>query len=60
MRIIFATWAAAEYQGRILTEEGARDRLVSFWEMLTQKDPRLLGLYVEKGKAGKMRGVVNE
>lgn len=51
MKIVFATWAKAEYQGRILTEEGAPRRLISYWEHREMKeDP--IETYANKGVAG--------
>lgn len=52
MKLVFATWAVAEYQGRVLTEQGAEHRLVSFWELL-EKPPETLTVYCRDGKAGK-------
>lgn len=51
MRVVFATWAKAEYQGRILNEEGATRRLVSFWEHKEMKDDPL-NTYAMTGVAG--------
>jgi hypothetical protein len=56
VKLTFATWANAEYQGRILTEEDARRRLLSYWE-LKDLPPDLLKQYAEKGKAGKRKKV---
>lgn len=55
MRIICATWLMAEYQGRILTEEGAEDRLVSYYEIKDKPD-WVLSEYVEQGKIDKPKG----
>lgn len=52
VRLIFATWALAEYQGRILTEEGIKDRLVSYWE-IKDRDAWVLPEYVALGKIDK-------
>lgn len=51
MKIVFATWAKAEYQGRILSEEGARPRLISYWEHKEMKDDPIAE-YAMKGVAG--------
>jgi hypothetical protein len=52
MQMIFATWAFAEYQGRIMTEEGAKSRLVSYWEIM-DKGNWVLPEYVEYGSIEK-------
>lgn len=31
MRFVYATWPAVPYQGAVLTYEGAKDRLVSYY-----------------------------
>lgn len=52
MKIVFACWAGAEYQGRILTEMGAERRLVSYFDLRDHKvDP--IPEYHANGKAGK-------
>lgn len=51
MLTVFATWAKAEYQGRILTEEGAKRRLISYWEHKEMKDDPIQ-TYAIKGVAG--------
>lgn len=52
MKIVFATWAKAEYQGRILNEEGGPRRLVSYWEHAEMKDDPIVH-YAANGVSGK-------
>jgi hypothetical protein len=52
VRICFATWSKAEYQGRILSEEGGVDRLISYWEAKDQGADTIEN-YVRDGKIGK-------
>lgn len=51
MQIVFATWAKAEYQGRILTDQGAPRRLISYWEHKEMKDDPIAA-YANNGVAG--------
>lgn len=54
MRIIFASWSKADYQGRVLTQLGAVDRLLSYWE--EQKNPEgSIAIYVRDGWIGKSK-----
>lgn len=48
MRVIFATWVNAGYQGEALNEEGVKDRLVSFYEVASMK-PDVIPQYVKHG-----------
>jgi hypothetical protein len=52
MKLIFATWAPVEYQGHVLTEMGARRRLVSYFD-LRDRPMGILREYLDKGKVGK-------
>lgn len=52
MFLVFATWAAADYQGEALNKHGAHRRLLSYYE-LKDKPAHLLSDYVRDGKCGK-------
>lgn len=58
MRFIFATWPNVDYQAQVLTQEGAKDRLISY-AFIPELPDGFMQQYVDKGfgpiKKGKKR-----